>query len=131
MRQRVLYRFRIRRNQLTRSLQKYCDPVRSIWVECEFDNVDHIPPVGARVGGCGFELRVFDVQFYLYKVEGSFGHRHSVLVECLMTGEYDYKKWENGEAEIIPRKRPVTKRELEFAKTFGWKIDGLAEEVIS
>ena len=130
MNQRVLYRFKIERSQLVPSLRKHCNKTSGIWVECEFDDVTHIPPWGARVGGCGFELRVFDIQFHLHKGT-SLGDQHSVLVECVMTecAEWDSRK--KSENPIVPREGLVSKRNLRYAKTFGWTVKGIDQELIS
>jgi hypothetical protein len=131
MNQRVLYRFKIERTQLVRSLRKHCCKIAGIWVECEFDNVSHIPHWGARVSGGGFELRVFDIQFYLFKTNGTMGNQHSVLVECVMTELADWDSRKKGENPIVPRKELVSKRELSFAKSFGWTVKGIDQELIS
>ena len=130
MNQRVLYRFKIEHSQLVRSLRKHCCRISGIWVECEFDNVSHIPPWGARVSGGGFELRVFDIQFYMNK-DSNFGDQHSVLVECVMTELADWDSRKKGENPIIPRKTLVSKRNLHYAKILGWTVKGIDQELIS
>lgn len=125
MNRRVLYRFRIERSQLTKHLRKYCDKVSGIWVEYEIEDVPHIPQRGDRVTGCGIELRVFDVQYYLVK------GKHSALVECTMTELIGRSNLQGGESPMVPRKDLVTKQDLRYCATFGWVVKGIDAKHIS
>ena len=131
MNQRVLYRFKIERSQLVRSLREHCNKIGGIWVECEFKDVAHIPQWGARVSGGGIELRVFDIQFHVLKSGSILGNQHSVLVECTMT---EFAEWDGrmkGENPIVPRKSLISRKELSYCKTFGWTVKGIDQKLIS
>ncbi len=119
MNRRVLYRFHIERSQLAKHLRRCCDKTLGIWVEYEIEDVPHIPQKGDRITGCGIELRVFDVQYYLVK------DQHSALVECTMTDFIGRDKLERGESPMVPRKNLVTRRELQYCTTFGWVVKGI------
>lgn len=130
MNRRVLYRFHIERSQLVRSLRSHCNKIGGIWVQCEFDDVPHVPKWGDRVTGCGIELRVFDVQYYA-KRSKTYGDHHSALVECSMTEPMDRKARIMGDNLMLPRKDLVSKQDLRRCVSSGWELTGIEPNCFS